>query len=55
MSGHLAPFALQAAFPPSLVRRDSHDYYGACVALELAPLSTPAVDRDVHGLRACRW
>jgi hypothetical protein len=33
MSGHLAPFALQAAFPPSLVRRDSHDYYGACVTL----------------------
>jgi hypothetical protein len=38
MSSHLAPFALRAAFPPPLVRRDSHDYYGACVALGLAPL-----------------
>ena len=37
VSGHLAPFALQAAFPPSLVRRYSHDYYGACVTLGLAP------------------
>ena len=37
MSGHLAPFALQAAFPPSLAGRDSGDYYGASVALGLAP------------------
>ena len=38
MSGHLAPFALWTAFPPALVRRYSHDYYGACVTLGLAPL-----------------
>ena len=31
-------FALQAAFPPSLVGRESHNYYGACVALGLASL-----------------
>jgi hypothetical protein len=37
VSGHLAPFALQAAFPPSLVMRYSHDYYGACVTIGLAP------------------
>jgi hypothetical protein len=37
VSDHLAPFALQAAFPPSLVGRDFHDYYGACVTLGLAP------------------
>jgi hypothetical protein len=35
---HLAPFALRAAFPPSLVRRDSHDYYEACVTIGLASL-----------------
>jgi len=34
---HLAPFALRTAFPPSLVRRDSHDYYEACVTMGLAP------------------
>jgi hypothetical protein len=38
MSDHLAPFALSAVFPPSLVGRDSHDYYGASVALGLASL-----------------
>ena len=39
ISSHLAPFArLWTAFPPSLVRRYSHDYYGACVTLGLAPL-----------------
>src|SRR5712691_8163542 len=32
ISSHLAPFALRTVFPPSLVRRYSHDYYGACVA-----------------------
>jgi hypothetical protein len=31
MSDHLAPFALRAAFPPSLVGRYSHDYYEASV------------------------
>ena len=34
MSNHLAPLALWTAFPSSLVGRDSHDYYGACVVLE---------------------
>jgi hypothetical protein len=38
MSDHLAPFALLPAFPDSLVGRDSHDYYEACVAIGLAPL-----------------
>ena len=28
-AGSLDPFALQAAFPPSLVARDCHDYYGS--------------------------
>jgi len=36
VSGHLAPFALQAAFPPSLAGRNSGDYYEASVALGLA-------------------
>jgi hypothetical protein len=36
MSDHLAPFALQAAFPPSLTGRDSCDYYEASVAIGLA-------------------
>jgi len=36
VSGHLAPFALRAAFPPSLAGRCSGDYYGASVALGLA-------------------
>jgi hypothetical protein len=38
MSDHLAPFALFPALPDSLVGRDSHDYYEACVAIGLAPL-----------------
>ncbi|CNG86162.1 Uncharacterised protein [Mycobacterium tuberculosis] len=38
MSDHLAPLALWTAFPSSLVGRDSHDYYGACVTIGLAPL-----------------
>jgi len=38
MSDHLAPFALRAAFPPSLAGRHSGDYYGASVALGLAPV-----------------
>jgi hypothetical protein len=38
VSDHLAPFALQTAFPSSPVDRDFHDYYGACVTLGLAPL-----------------
>ena len=33
---HLAPFALWAAFPPSLAGRDSGDYYEASVAIGLA-------------------
>ncbi len=37
MSGRLCPFALWTAFPSSLVRRDSHDYYGHSVTLGLAP------------------
>jgi len=37
VSDHLAPFALRAAFPPSLAGRDSGDYYEASVALGLAP------------------
>ena len=37
MSDHLAPFALQAAFPPSPAGRDSGDYYEASVAMGLAP------------------
>jgi len=36
VSGHLTPFALRAAFPPSLAGRDSGDYYEASVALGLA-------------------
>ncbi len=35
---HLAPFALLPAFPDSSVGRDSHDYYGACVAIGFASL-----------------
>jgi hypothetical protein len=38
MSGHLFPFALQAAFPPSLAGRYSRDYYGNSVAIGLASL-----------------
>jgi len=34
--GHLAPFALRAAFPPSLAGRYSRDYYGASVTVGLA-------------------
>jgi hypothetical protein len=34
---HLAPFALQAALPLSLAGRYPCDYYGASVALGLAP------------------
>jgi len=37
VSGHLCPFALRAAFPPSLAGRDSCDYYGHYVAMGLAP------------------
>ncbi|PZG22090.1 hypothetical protein C1J01_04790 [Nonomuraea aridisoli] len=37
VSDHLASFALQAAFPPSLTGRDSGDYYEASVAIGLAP------------------
>jgi len=37
VSGHLAPFALRTAFPPSLAGRDSGDYYEASVAIGLAP------------------
>ena len=32
----LAPFALRAAFPPSLAGRYSRDYYGASVTVGLA-------------------
>ena len=35
--GRLSPFALSLAFPASLVGRHSHDYYGDCVTLGLAP------------------
>jgi hypothetical protein len=35
---HLCPFALRAAFPLSLVGRDSHDYYEHSVTVGLAPL-----------------
>ena len=38
VSDHLCPFALWTAFPSSLAGRDSCDYYGHCVAIELAPL-----------------
>ena len=38
VSGHLAPLALRTAFPSSLVGRYSHDYYGACVTIGLAPV-----------------
>src|SRR5213076_3455413 len=38
VSDHLAPLALQTAFPSSLVGRYSYDYYGASVTLGLAPL-----------------
>ena len=41
-SGHLFPFALQAAFPPPLAGRYSHDYYGNSVAIGLASLGDPA-------------
>jgi hypothetical protein len=37
MSSHLCPFALWTAFPPSVVGRYSHDYYGYSVTLGLAP------------------
>ncbi len=37
MSSHLCPFALWTAFPSSLVRRESHDYYGHSVTIGLAP------------------
>jgi len=33
---HLAPFALRAAFPPSLAGRYSRDYYEASVTMGLA-------------------
>ncbi len=37
VSNHLAPFArLWTALPSSLVRRYSHDYYGASVAIGLS-------------------
>jgi hypothetical protein len=36
VSDHLAPFALQTAFPPSLAGRDAGDYYEASVAIGLA-------------------
>jgi hypothetical protein len=44
---HLAPLALRTAFPSSLAGRDSGDYYGASVAMGLAP------DRRSH-VRHCR-
>jgi hypothetical protein len=46
---HLTPFALQAAFPPSLAGRDSGDYYEASVAIGLAP------DRRSHVRRCRTW
>jgi hypothetical protein len=55
VSDHLASFALQAAFPPSLMGRDSHDYYEASVAIGLAPLGDPTfvlvvrIERDLGG------
>src|SRR5262249_32857079 len=47
ISDRLAPFALHPALPGSLVGRESHDYYGAYVAIELALL------RRSH-VRLCR-
>jgi hypothetical protein len=38
ISRHLVPFALWTAFPSPLMRRYSHDYYGTCVAIGLAPV-----------------
>jgi hypothetical protein len=32
------PSPCGTAFPPALVRRNSHDYYEACVTIGLAPL-----------------
>jgi hypothetical protein len=49
MSGHLAPFALQAAFPPSLAGRDSGDYYEASVAPGSRPAGDPAFVFAVRG------
>jgi hypothetical protein len=55
MSDHLAPFALQTAFPSSSVGRNSHDYYEASVAIGLAPRRRSHVrlcrtkQRDVGG------
>jgi hypothetical protein len=40
-------FALRTAFPSPLVRRYSHDYYEACVAIGLAPLRRSRV-RPCH-------
>jgi hypothetical protein len=37
-SFHLCPFALRAAFPPSLAGRYPCDYYGHSVTIGLAPL-----------------
>src|SRR6266487_1156233 len=44
-------FALRTAFPSPLVRRYSHDYYGACVTIGLAPLRRSRV-RPCHTYRA---
>jgi len=44
VSGHLAPLALRQAFPGSLVGRDSHDYYGASVAVRTRV--RPAIPRS---------
>jgi hypothetical protein len=39
--GNLPPFALGKAFPFSLVRRYSHDYYGGSDSLGVSPVAVP--------------
>ena len=47
-AGSLDPFALQAAFPPSLVARDCHDYYGSS-ATPRRPQRTVRLPRTLKG------
>jgi hypothetical protein len=55
LAGRLSPFALSRAFPASLVGRDSHDYYGDCVALGLVPRRRSRGAFLLSVIARCRW
>ncbi len=51
---HLCPFALWMTFSSSLVGRDSYDYYGHSVSVEIASLGNPVFRHDETSRASCR-